>query len=147
MSLFGEIKRRNVFRVAMAYAVVSWLVIQVADAAVPALKLPEWVISLVFLLGALGFVPTLIFAWAFELTPEGIKLQKEVDRSQSITAETAFSKGSRWGGWSYNPEYEPIRNDPRLLALKKRNLDAINAERAQLGWEPVEEIGRFIAAE
>ena len=87
-TLFQEIKRRNVFRVAVAYGVMSWLVLQVADMAVPALHLPEWVNSLIFLLAVLGFVPTLVFAWAFELTPEGIKLQKEVDRDQSITTQT-----------------------------------------------------------
>ena len=87
-TLFQEFKRRNVIRVAVAYAVMSWLVLQVADMAVPALHLPEWVNSLIFLLLVLGFVPVLVFAWAFELTPEGIKLQKEVDRDQSITRET-----------------------------------------------------------
>jgi len=87
-SLIQEFKRRNVFRVAVAYAIVSWLVVQVADTAVPALRLPDWVPSLVFLLIALGFVPTLLFAWAFELTPDGIKRAKDVDRSQSITGDT-----------------------------------------------------------
>ena len=87
-TLFQEFKRRNVIRVAVAYAVMSWLVLQVADMAVPALHLPEWVNSLIFLLLVLGFVPVLVFAWAFELTPEGIKLQKEVDRDRSITRET-----------------------------------------------------------
>jgi TolB-like protein/Flp pilus assembly protein TadD len=87
-TLFQEFKRRNVIRVAVAYAVMSWLVLQVADMAVPALQLPEWVNSLILLLLVLGFVPVLVFAWAFELTPEGIKLQKEVDRDQSITRET-----------------------------------------------------------
>ncbi len=87
-SLFQEFKRRNVFRVAVAYAIISWLVVQVADTAVPALRLPEWVPSLIFLLIALGFLPTLIFAWAFELTPEGIKREKDVDRTQSITGDT-----------------------------------------------------------
>jgi len=72
----------------VAYAVMSWLVIQLADMAVPALRLPEWVNSLIFLLVVLGIVPVLVFAWAFELTPEGIKLQKEVDRNQSITTQT-----------------------------------------------------------
>jgi len=86
--LIQEFKRRNVFRVAVAYAIVSWLVVQVADTAVPALRLPDWVPSLIFLLIALGFLPTLIFAWAFELTPEGIKREKDVDRSQSITGNT-----------------------------------------------------------
>ena len=87
-TLFQEFKRRNVIRVAVAYAIMSWLVMQVADMAVPALHLPEWVNSLIFLLVVLGIVPVLVFAWAFELTPEGIKLQKEVDRDQSITRET-----------------------------------------------------------
>ena len=87
-TLFQEFKRRNVFRVAVAYGVMSWLVLQVADMAVPALRLPDWVNSLIFLMIVLGIVPVLVFAWAFELTPEGIKLQKEVDRNQSITTQT-----------------------------------------------------------
>ncbi|MDX1481195.1 MAG: tetratricopeptide repeat protein [Woeseiaceae bacterium] len=86
--LYQEFKRRNVFRVAVAYAVMSWLVVQVADIAVPALRLPDWVTSMILLILALGFVPTLVFAWAFELTPDGIKREKDVDRSKSITAET-----------------------------------------------------------
>lgn len=88
MTLFQEFKRRNVFRVAAAYAVVSWLIIQVSSAAVPALQLPDWVNPLIFLLLALGLVPALIFAWAFELTADGLKREKDVDRSQSITGDT-----------------------------------------------------------
>lgn len=88
LSLFQEFKRRNVFRVGVAYAVMAWLVIQVADIAVPTLGFPDWVSSLVLFLLALGFIPTLVFAWAFELTPEGIKREKDVDRSASITHET-----------------------------------------------------------
>jgi len=83
-----EFKRRNVFRVAMAYLVLTWLVLQVADTAAPLLHLPEWVNSLVLFILALLFIPTLIFAWAFEMTPDGIKRQEEVDRDQSITGET-----------------------------------------------------------
>jgi TolB-like protein/tetratricopeptide (TPR) repeat protein len=83
-----EFKRRNVFRVGMAYLVITWLVLQVADTAAPLLGLPDWVNSLVLFILALLFIPTLIFAWAFELTPEGIKRQEEVDREQSITGET-----------------------------------------------------------
>ncbi|MGI9221462.1 MAG: hypothetical protein ACR2QS_10575, partial [Woeseiaceae bacterium] len=83
-----EIKRRNVFRVAMAYLVITWLVLQVADTAAPLLRLPDWVSSFVFFILALLFIPTLIFAWAFELTPQGLKRQTEVDRDQSITGET-----------------------------------------------------------
>lgn len=87
-NLFQEFKRRNVFRVGMAYAVFSWLIVQVADIVVPRIGLPEWVDTLILFLLLIGFVPTLMFAWAFELTPEGLKREHEVDRSDSITAQT-----------------------------------------------------------
>ncbi len=88
MSLFGELKRRNVFRVAIAYLIASWLLIQLADILIPMLTLPEWVARLIFLLLLILFIPTLIGAWALELTPEGLKLEKDVDRSASITPGT-----------------------------------------------------------
>ena len=88
MSLFEELKRRNVFRVAIAYAVVSWLLLQVMSTVVPILDLPEWVAKLTLVVLALGFIPALIFAWAFELTPEGVKKESEVDRAQSILPQT-----------------------------------------------------------
>jgi TolB-like protein len=88
MSLFNELKRRNVFRVAIAYLIASWLLIQLADILVPMLTLPEWVSRLILLLLLILFVPTLIGAWALELTPDGIKLEKDVDRSDSITPGT-----------------------------------------------------------
>ena len=88
MSLFNELKRRNVFKVAAAYIIVAWLLLQVSDTLVPALHLPEWFHSGVALLLILGFPVAMIFAWAFEMTPEGIKKEKEVDRSQSITHQT-----------------------------------------------------------
>ena len=86
--IIGELKRRNVFRVAIAYVVVTWLLLQVVDILVPMLTLPEWVGRLVFLLLIIGFPIALLFAWAFELTPEGVKLEKNVDRSTSITHVT-----------------------------------------------------------
>ena len=86
--IFNELKRRNVFRVAIAYVVVTWLLLQVVDILVPMLTLPEWVGRLVFLLLIIGFPIALLFAWAFELTPEGVKLEKNVDRSESITNVT-----------------------------------------------------------
>ncbi|MCH8867430.1 MAG: hypothetical protein IID58_11315 [Proteobacteria bacterium] len=86
MSLFNELKRRNVFRVAIAYLVTAWLLIQLAD--IPMLILPEWVSRLILLLLVILFIPTLILAWAFELTPEGLKREEDVDRSQSITHRT-----------------------------------------------------------
>jgi TolB-like protein/thioredoxin-like negative regulator of GroEL len=88
MSLFTELKRRNVFRVAAAYAVLSWLLLQVADTLGDTLGLPDWSGKLVLMLLAIGFVPAVIFAWVYELTPEGVKKESDVDRSASITGHT-----------------------------------------------------------
>lgn len=87
-SVFQELKRRNVFRVAIAFVVVAWLVLQLVDILVPMLGLPEWIGRGVFLLLVVLFPVSLVLAWALELTPEGIKLQKHVDRDQSITHKT-----------------------------------------------------------
>jgi TolB-like protein/Tfp pilus assembly protein PilF len=87
---FGELKRRNVYKVAVAYAVVGWLLIQVATQVFPFLEIPNWTIRLVILLTALGFPVALIIAWAFELTPEGIKLTEDAD---------ATRQRSRGGVW------------------------------------------------
>ena len=87
-SLFSELKRRNVFRVAILYGVVSWLILQVSDVAMPALGLPDWSITLVLYFLAIGFPIALIFAWAFELTPEGLKRTREVDPDASVTPVT-----------------------------------------------------------
>ena len=83
-----EVKRRNVFRVGLVYIFAAWLTVQVVDVMFPALNVPEWVVSAVAVLLLIGFPFALIFAWAFEMTPDGIKLEKEVDRSQSITPQT-----------------------------------------------------------
>jgi adenylate cyclase len=88
MSLFEELKRRNVFRVGIAYLVLGWVLLQVTDVVVPILVLPDWVARLVLLLLLLGFPVVLVFAWAFELTPEGIRREKDIDRTQSITPQT-----------------------------------------------------------
>jgi TolB-like protein len=88
MSLFEELKRRNVFRVGIAYLVLGWVLLQVVDVVMPILVLPDWVARLVLLLLGIGFPVVLVFAWAFELTPEGVKREKDVDRSQSITPTT-----------------------------------------------------------
>ena len=87
-SVWGELKRRNVVRVAIAYGIVSWLILQLTDVLVPILTLPEWVGRLVFLLLIIGFVLALFLSWAYELTPEGVKRGKDVDRSSSITHKT-----------------------------------------------------------
>ena len=83
-----EVKRRNVFRVAIVYIVAGWLTMQVVDVMFPALNIPAWVTSLVAALLLIGFPFAVIFAWAFELTPDGIKREKDIDRSESITSQT-----------------------------------------------------------
>lgn len=88
MSLFRELSRRNVFRVAAAYAVVTWLLLQVVDVLSPILELPGWVPRAILLVLLIGFPIAVILAWAFELTPEGIKREEDVDRSRSITGQT-----------------------------------------------------------
>jgi hypothetical protein len=85
MSLIAELKRRNVFRVGAAYAIVAWLLIEVASVVLPALRLPEWTLTFLVFLLVIGFPIALIFAWAFELTPEGIKRETAVDSDESIT--------------------------------------------------------------
>ncbi|NNJ72238.1 MAG: tetratricopeptide repeat protein, partial [Enterobacterales bacterium] len=88
-SFFAELKRRNVLRVLVAYIALGWLVIQIADILTPAFNLPEWTLRFLIIVGALGLPFVLFFSWAFEITPEGVKREEEVDRSQSITNVTA----------------------------------------------------------
>ncbi len=88
MSFFDELKRRNVIRVGIAYVIVAWLVMQFADVVLNNIQAPGWVFQVIMLVLAIGFPVVLIFAWAFEMTPEGIKKEKDVDRSQSITPKT-----------------------------------------------------------
>jgi TolB-like protein len=83
-----ELKRRNVAKVALVYIIAGWLTMQVVDVMFPALQLPEWLVSAVAAFVLIGFPFALIFAWAFEMTPEGIKREKDVDRSESITPDT-----------------------------------------------------------
>jgi len=90
VNFFSELKRRNVYNVAVAYAVVGWLLIQVATQVFPFLEIPNWTIRLVILLTALGFPIALIIAWAFELTPEGIK------RTEAADAARKHSRGGMW---------------------------------------------------
>jgi len=88
LSFFAELKRRNVFRVGIAYGIATWALLQITDVITPILELPEWAPKLIFVFLAVGLVPALIFAWAFEMTPEGLKKEKDVDRTQSITRDT-----------------------------------------------------------
>jgi serine/threonine-protein kinase len=88
LSLFKELKRRNVFKVGFAYVVVAWLVAQVLQLVFESFGTPAWAIKTVLVLLATGLPFALFFAWAFEMTPEGLKRESEVDRSQSITTQT-----------------------------------------------------------
>src|ERR1700757_2182836 len=82
-NFFAELKRRNVYKVAVAYAVVGWLLVQVATQVFPFLEIPNWIVRLVIALVAIGFPIALIIAWAFELTPEGLKRTEDADASPS----------------------------------------------------------------
>jgi TolB-like protein len=89
LSLFAELRRRNVIRVAGFYLVAAWLVVQVAETLLPAFDVPGWVLRAIIIVLALGFVPAVMFSWVYELTPDGLKREREVDRSQSIVDHTA----------------------------------------------------------
>src|SRR5213076_2762310 len=84
-NFFAELKRRNVYKVAVAYAVISWLLIQVATQVFPFFEIPNWAVRLVVVLLILGFPVALILSWAFEITPEGIKRESEIEPDKSIT--------------------------------------------------------------
>ncbi|HSE12266.1 MAG TPA: hypothetical protein VLB69_06505 [Rudaea sp.] len=79
MSFVAELKRRNVIRMAGLYLVAAWLITQVASTVLPAFDVPAWALRALIIVLALGFVPALIFAWVFELTPEGVKREAEVN--------------------------------------------------------------------
>src|SRR5439155_15471944 len=81
---FGELRRRNVYKVAVAYAIVAWLLVQVATQVFPFFEVPNWAIRLVVLLLVIGFVVALVFSWAFELTAEGLKRTEDVDVTKSV---------------------------------------------------------------
>src|SRR5437667_3435253 len=87
-NFFGELKRRNVYKVAIAYAVVAWFLMQVASQIFPFFEIPNWAVRLVVLLLVIGFPVAVILAWAFELTPEGIKRAEDVDLSPTLTRKT-----------------------------------------------------------
>jgi adenylate cyclase len=87
-NFFSELKRRNVYKVAVAYAVVSWLLIQAASIFFPAFNAPQWAMQVVILVLVIGFPVALVFSWAFEITPEGIVRESEVEAGKSITHHT-----------------------------------------------------------
>src|SRR5438477_12952989 len=99
-NFFSELKRRNVYKVAVAYAIVGWLLVQVATQVFPFLEIPNWAIRLIIALVAIGFPIALVIAWAFEATPEGIKRTEDVDAllvtNVGVAAAAKQSKKHTW---------------------------------------------------
>jgi len=94
-NFFTELKRRNVYKVAVAYAVIGWVIAQIATQIFPFLEIPNWIVRLVIVMIAIGFPIALIIAWAFEATPEGIK------RTEVADAMPATSSGPKKHTWIY----------------------------------------------
>ena len=88
MSFYEELKRRNVFRVGVAYVVTAWLLIQMAETIFPLFGFDETPARLVVIVLTIGFIPAVVFSWVYELTAEGLKREKDIDRSQSVTHVT-----------------------------------------------------------
>src|ERR1700737_140849 len=86
-NFFAELKRRNVYKVAVAYAIVGWLLVQVATQVFPFLEIPNWIIRLVIALVVIGFPIALVIAWAFEATPEGIKRTEVADAMPAASGQ------------------------------------------------------------
>src|SRR5213595_2078422 len=93
-NFFAELKRRNVYKVAVAYAVVGWLIAQISTQIFPFLEIPNWVVRLIIVLIAIGFPIALVIAWAFEATPEGIKRTEVADAM-------AAASGQKKHAWIY----------------------------------------------
>ena len=92
MSLFNELKRRNVFRVAIAYLVGAWLFTQVADVVLGVISAPDTAMRAVVAILALAFIPTVIFAWVYEMTPDGVKKASEIDAEMAATGEGIYNQ-------------------------------------------------------
>ena len=88
MGLMSELRRRNVLRMAVLYVVAAWLIMQVAEVLIALAKLPDWIGTTTLILLAVGFPIALVFSWFYELTPEGISLEKDVAAAESITHVT-----------------------------------------------------------
>jgi len=88
MGFFSELKRRNVVRVGLAYALIAWVLLQAADFGLDLVGAPNWILQSLFVLALVGLPAAMVFAWVYEMTPEGLKREAEVDRSQSITVAT-----------------------------------------------------------
>src|SRR5689334_4301306 len=100
-NLFAELKRRNVYKVAVAYAVVGWLLVQVATQVFPFFEIPNWAVRLVVLAIMIAFPIALVIAWAFELTPEGLKRTEDVDAVLATNVGVASQIRRKSQAWIY----------------------------------------------
>src|SRR5438067_1993307 len=132
-SFFAELKRRNVYKVAVAYAIVGWLLIQVATATFPVLEIPNWAIKLVIALVLLGFPISLILAWAFELTPEGIKLTESDELSSKPFRSRAWIyvviiSGAISGGLFLVGRYTALNKQSGSAEVSKKSIAVLQFE-------------------
>lgn len=88
MRVFGELRRRNVFKVSVAYIILAWLLVKLLDTVSPAINPGDRILQILGLIFVLGFPIVVLFAWAYEITPEGLRPTSHVDKSKSITTET-----------------------------------------------------------
>src|SRR4051812_6184655 len=122
MVFFSELKRRNVYKVAVTYAVVAWLLVQIATQTFPFFEVPNWTIRLVILLLVTGFPVALIIAWAFELTPEGLKRTDEIPRPQRggrVWIVVVVAAGLISAGLFFLGRYSAPKQGARVAALTK----------------------------
>ena len=87
-NIFSELNRRNVLRTVLFYAAACWLLLQISETVLPVFGVPDWILRFIILALAIGFVPVILFSWVYEITPEGIKKDNQVDRQASISSAT-----------------------------------------------------------
>ena len=146
-SFWGELKRRKVVRVAIGYAIVAWLVLQVADVILNNIAAPTWIFQAILLSLIIGFPLALVFAWAFEITAEGIRKENEVDSSESVTRRpgtrlnflivglpVVATLGALW--WIYGPQ--PGNADARRTETPDRKMIAVLPFK-NVGSDPAQE--------
>jgi hypothetical protein len=123
-AFFDELKRRNVYKVAAAYVVAAWLLVQVATQVFPFFDIPNWIVRLVVILLIFGFPVALVLAWAFEITPQGVKRARDVDPNKTVSRAAGrklvgvtIALAIIAAGWSALQFFGcsiTLRNDPRF---------------------------------
>jgi hypothetical protein len=120
INFFSELKRRNVYKVAVAYAVVGWLLVQIATQVFPFFEIPNWAVRLVVLIIIVGFPIALVIAWAFEMTPEGIKRTGAASDAIAILGRLLTIPAGETvsiARLKIDPVWDPIRKDPAFQQL------------------------------